>query len=88
MFHNFKLCCLTIGLILGLVADVGAQRNDYRAKLLTESASELSGQAPAPQSADTLWYRKPAPAGTRLFRLATVAWVAWFTEESTASGFS
>ena len=60
MFHNFKLCCLTIGLILGLVADVGAQRNDYRAKLLTESASELSGQAPAPQSADTLWYRKPA----------------------------
>ncbi|WP_372799052.1 glycoside hydrolase N-terminal domain-containing protein, partial [Pontiella sp.] len=34
--------------------------NDYRAKLIAESASELIGQADAPESADTLWYRQPA----------------------------
>ncbi|MDF7798636.1 glycoside hydrolase family 95 protein [Pontiellaceae bacterium B1224] len=34
--------------------------NDYRAKLMAESASELIGQADAPESTDTLWYRQPA----------------------------
>ncbi|MFC7338856.1 glycoside hydrolase N-terminal domain-containing protein [Haloferula chungangensis] len=34
--------------------------NDYRAKLLAESASSLSGKALAPESSETLWYRQPA----------------------------
>lgn len=34
--------------------------NDYRAKLLSESASGLTGNAQAPESPDTLWYRQPA----------------------------
>ncbi len=34
--------------------------NDYRAELLAESARQLTGQAAAPESADTLWYRQPA----------------------------
>ncbi|MEP4077313.1 glycosyl hydrolase family 95 catalytic domain-containing protein [Haloferula sp.] len=33
---------------------------DHRSKLLAQSASKLVGQAPAPESADTLWYRQPA----------------------------
>lgn len=33
---------------------------DYRAELLAESASEFVGDAEAPKSSDTLWYRQPA----------------------------
>jgi alpha-L-fucosidase 2 len=33
---------------------------DYRVQLLAESASQLTGKADAPESADTLWYRQPA----------------------------
>ena len=66
MTKTMKLCCLTVGLVAGLVGQVwaavpSAQRlSDFRAKLLAESASELTGQAAAPESPDTLWYRQPA----------------------------
>jgi alpha-L-fucosidase 2 len=66
MTKTMMLCCLTFGLVAGLVGRVGAvvpsaQRlTDFRAKLLAESASELTGQAAAPESPDTLWYRQPA----------------------------
>lgn len=57
---------LAIGLIAGFVGQAWAvvpsarRLNDGRAELLAESASELTGQAAAPESPDTLWYRQPA----------------------------
>ncbi len=66
MIKTMKTCCLAVGLVAGLVGQVwavvpSAQRlNDFRAKLLAQSASELTGQAAVPKSPDTLWYRQPA----------------------------
>lgn len=57
---------LLIGLIAGLASQGWAQvpskqkLGDYRIKLLAESTSELAGEAAAPESPDTLWYRQPA----------------------------
>ncbi|MGJ8673536.1 glycoside hydrolase family 95 protein [Rubritalea sp.] len=57
---------LVIGLIAGTASQAWAQvpskqqLNDYRVKLLAESACELAGEAAAPESTDTLWYRQPA----------------------------
>ncbi len=57
---------LISGLALSVTVQVWAygeakrKLNDYRAGLMAESASELTGKAAAPESADTLWYRQPA----------------------------
>ncbi|MEI6892134.1 MAG: glycoside hydrolase family 95 protein [Pontiella sp.] len=57
---------LGMGLVLLATGSVWAavpskqKLNDFRAKLLAQSASELTGKAAAPESADTLWYRQPA----------------------------
>lgn len=61
-----KLYYLVIGLAAGLLIPTSAQvpskqkLGDYRVEPLAESASELLGQAAAPESPDTLWYRQPA----------------------------
>ncbi|MFC1765056.1 glycoside hydrolase N-terminal domain-containing protein, partial [Planctomycetota bacterium] len=66
MIKTKRLHCLVLVMVAGLVGQVRAavpsqQRlSDFRAKLLAESASELTGQAAAPESSDTLWYRQPA----------------------------
>ncbi|MGJ8676705.1 MAG: glycoside hydrolase family 95 protein [Akkermansiaceae bacterium] len=66
MLKITKQHCLSLALFASLASQVFAQvpskqkLNDYRIKLLAESASKLVGQAAAPESADTLWYRQPA----------------------------
>lgn len=63
---RMKSYCLLAGLIAGVASQAWAQvpskqkLDDYRIKLLAESTSELAGEAAAPESPDTLWYRQPA----------------------------
>ncbi|WP_168564654.1 glycoside hydrolase family 95 protein [Crateriforma spongiae] len=59
--------CLVAVLVAGglvsqalAVVPSGAKLNDHRAKLLKESASELTGRSEAPESPSALWYRQPA----------------------------
>lgn len=66
IMNRIKVCCLIVGLATGLMTSISAQvpskqkLGDYRVKLLADSASELVGQADAPESLETLWYRQPA----------------------------
>jgi alpha-L-fucosidase 2 len=66
MLNKFRLYCLILSFATVLLTSLSAQvpsrqkLGDYRVKLLADSASELLGQAPAPESIDTLWYRQPA----------------------------
>ncbi|MGD9420346.1 MAG: glycoside hydrolase family 95 protein [Verrucomicrobiota bacterium JB025] len=62
MKPHYLIAGLALGLVCHLPAAVPSKQklNDFRAKLLAQSASELKGEAAAPESPDTLWYRQPA----------------------------
>ncbi|QDV66147.1 glycoside hydrolase family 95 protein [Crateriforma conspicua] len=66
MIALFNRCLLATWFVAGVIGHVdavvpsGARLSDGRAALLEESASELTGQAVAPDAPSVMWYRQPA----------------------------